>query len=125
MSGIGQLGRFLLVGACGELLYLAIVLGASRHGLAASQAVALAGVVCMLVNAELHARVSFQSRNSLAKTARYCLIQGVCLLISALLAQLLSALGSGSWLIALTTAGSWASLSFLLTRRLHHAPPRP
>ena len=119
MTGLGQLGRFVAVGALGEMLYLMMFFAASKQGFAPGQAVAMAGGLCMLINAELHARFSFRSRNSLGKTLRYAGIQTVCLVVSALLAQLLGVLGSGSWLIGLATAASWALLSFLLTRRLH------
>ena len=119
MNDFVQLCRFLAIGALGELLYFMIFLTASRQGFGPALSVAVAGGLCVLMNAELHARFSFHSRNSLGKTLHYACIQGLCLVLSVLLAKLLSGLGSASWMIGLATAACWALLSFLLTRRLH------
>jgi putative flippase GtrA len=119
MTDFGQLRRFVVVGALGEITYLILFLSASQQGTSPGQAVAIAGSICILINAELHARFSFRSRNSLGKMLGYAGIQLICLLLSALLAQLLGALGNDNWLIGLTTSISWTLVSFVMTRRLH------
>jgi putative flippase GtrA len=119
MTDFGQLRRFVVVGALGEISYLILFISASHQGMSPGQAVAIAGMICILINAELHARFSFRSRNSLGKMLGYAGIQLICLLLSALLAQLLGTLGNDKWLIGLTTSISWTSASFVMTRRLH------
>lgn len=112
----GSLPRFLLVGALGELLYLALyALGWQLTG-QATLAIALAGGLCLLVNAVLHARISFRVRFRRALLARYVAVQGFCLVLSLGLGGLLQAVGVGAAAVGLISLVAWSGCSFLLTR---------
>jgi putative flippase GtrA len=115
LSG-GSLPRFLLVGALGELLYLALYALGWHLTRQATLAIALAGGVCLLVNAVLHARVSFRVPFRRGLLARYAAVQGVCLALSLLLGALLQAGGLGAAAVGLVSLVVWSGCSFLLTR---------
>ncbi len=111
-----QLVRFLLVGGCGELLYLALFALVSLAGGSATAAVAIAGAICLVLNAVLHARYSFRVPFRLALLGRYALIQLGCLGLSLAAAGALQRLAFNRAAIALITMVLWAASSFLLTR---------
>jgi len=111
-----QLVRFLLVGGCGELLYLGLFSLVSLAGGSPTSAVAIAGVISLLLNAVLHARYSFRVPFRLALLGRYAAIQLGCLGLSIAAAQALQRLGMARAAIALITLVLWAAISFLLTR---------
>ena len=111
--------RFLLVGGLGELLYLGLYfliwqLSAGQAPLA----IGLAGGICIVVNALLHARVSFRVSFSRRLLLIYAAIQLLCLGISALVGWLLQRLGLSGPLIGVASTLLWSSTSFLLTRSL-------
>lgn len=111
-----SLPRFLLVGALGELLYLGLyALGWQLTG-QVTLAIALAGGLCLLVNAVLHARISFRVRFRRTLFARYVAVQGVCLGLSLGLGGLLQAMGVGAAVVGLISLVAWSGCSFLLTR---------
>lgn len=115
--------RFLLVGGFGELLYLglyALIWRASGH---ATTAIAIAGGICLVVNAVLHARISFRVRFHLTLLLRYVVIQLLCLLLSLVAGWGLGRLGATPWAVALLTLVLWSGTSFVLTRR--HFRPQP
>ncbi len=107
--------RFLLVGGCGELLYLALFSLVSLAGGSATSAVAFAGAISLMLNAVLHARYSFRVPFRLALLGRYAAIQVFCLGLSLTVAWALQPLGMGRFAIALITMMLWASTSFVLT----------
>ncbi|MFZ0407077.1 MAG: GtrA family protein [Cyanobium sp.] len=111
-----QLVRFLLVGGCGELLYLALFALVGLAGGSATAAVALAGAISLLLNAVLHARYSFRVPFRLALLGRYAAIQLGCLGLSLAAAWALQHLGIDRFRIALITMVLWAATSFVLTR---------
>ncbi len=111
-----QLVRFLLVGGCGELLYLALFALVSQAGGSATAAVAVAGAICLVLNAVLHARYSFRVPFRLALLGRYAAIQLICLGLSLAAAGGLQHLAIDRFAIALITLVQWAATSFLLTR---------
>jgi len=108
--------RFLLVGGCGELLYLALFALVSLAGGSAIATVAIAGAICLVLNAVLHARYSFRVPFRLALLGRYALIQLGCLGLSLAAAGALQRLAFDRAAIALITMVLWAATSFLLTR---------
>jgi putative flippase GtrA len=117
----GSLPRFLLVGALGELLYLALyALGWQLTG-QATLAIALAGGLCLLINAVLHARVSFRVRFRRGLLVRYAAVQGVCLALSLVLGGVLQAVGVGAAAVGLISLVVWSGCSFLLTRAAFRA----
>jgi putative flippase GtrA len=111
--------RYLLVGGRGELLYLGLFAMVVRSGLSNMVAISLAGGICLVFNAVLHARVSFRVRFSRSLLVRYLAIQALGLLVSLLTAAMLERLPrpfSSSLVVGLASYGSWSALSFGLTR---------
>jgi putative flippase GtrA len=111
--------RYLLVGGSGELLYLGLFAMVVRSGLSNMVAISLAGGICLVFNAVLHARVSFRVRFSRSLLVRYLAIQALGLLVSLLTAAMLERLPrpfSSSLVVGLASYGSWSALSFGLTR---------
>jgi len=84
--------RFLLVGGSGELLYLGLFALAVRSGLSNMVAISLAGGICLVFNAVMHARVSFRVRFSRSLLVSYLAIQSLGLLVSLLTAAMLERL---------------------------------
>lgn len=110
--------RFLLVGGIGELLYLGLYALIWRwSGERAVLAIAIAGGLCLLINAVLHARVSFRVAFRGALLLRYLLIQAICLGLSLALGALLQRLALNGLLIGVCSGLVWTLTSFLLTRR--------
>lgn len=109
--------RFLLVGAFGEILYLGL------YGLSwwltarVPLAIAISGGICLVVNAVLHARVTFQVAFRRTLLARYLAIQLACLGLSLALGSVLEQAGVQAALVGLITLVVWSGCSFLLTRR--------
>jgi putative flippase GtrA len=111
--------RYLLVGGSGELLYLGLFALAVRAGLSNMVAISLAGGICLVFNAVMHARVSFRVRFSRSLLVRYIAIQSLGMLVSLLTAAMLERLPrpfSSSLVVGLASYGSWSALSFGLTR---------
>ena len=111
--------RFLLVGGSGELLYLGLFALAVRAGLSNMVAISLAGGICLVFNAVMHARVSFRVRFSRSLLVRYIAIQSLGMLVSLLTAAMLERLPrpfSSSLVVGLASYGAWSALSFGLTR---------
>jgi putative flippase GtrA len=114
--------RFLLVGGFGELLYLGLyLLFLQATAQRAAPAIAIAGAISMLVNAVLHARVSFRVPFSGGLLLRYVAIQLLCLGVSVALGALLQHLGFPSPAIGLVSGLAWTITSFLLTRRSYRS----
>lgn len=108
--------RFVLVGGCGEILYLVLFAVASRAGASTLVAITLAGGVCLLLNAVLHARISFRVRFHWRLLRDYLLVQGLCLLLALGLGWLLERVSAPAMLVGVSTLVLWSGLSFLLTR---------
>jgi putative flippase GtrA len=116
--------RFLLVGGFGELLYLSLYLLLLQvTGQRAAPAIAIAGGISLLVNALLHARISFRVPFSRGLLLRYTAIQLFCLGLSVALGALLQRLGWPPPLIGLISGLAWTLTSFVLTRRTYQPPP--
>lgn len=117
-----SLFRFLLVGGFGELLYLGLyALFWQLGGQNAPLAIGWSGAICVVVNAVMHARVSFRVALSGALLLVYSAIQLLCLGLSMALGYLLQGLGlPGPW-IGLLSGFAWTATSFLLTRRSFQA----
>jgi len=113
-----SLFRFMLVGGFGELLYLGLyALFWQLGGHNAPLAIGLSGGICVVVNAVMHARVSFRVAMSGALLLAYGAIQLLCLGLSMALGHLLQGLGlPGPW-IGVLSGIAWSATSFLLTRR--------
>lgn len=114
--------RFVLVGGFGELLYLALFALALRAGVGSLGAIVLAGGTCLVVNALLHARISFRVRFHRALLIDYLLIQGFCLVLALGLGWLLEQRSAPAAAVAIATLLLWAGTSFLLTRWRYRRP---
>lgn len=112
MSGL----RFLLVGALGELIYLALFAMASRAGLDSLVAITLAGVICTVLNGFLHARISFRVRFHWSLLRDYLAVQLLCLALALGAGALMEKVGAKPAVIAVATMVLWSGTSFLLTR---------
>jgi putative flippase GtrA len=113
--------RFLLVGGSGELLYLALFALGVRAGLSTLVAITLAGAICLIFNAVMHAHISFRVRFSRSLLARYGAIQLLGWLLSILAASMLGRLATSIWmanaaLSAFPRAASSAFASSCLSR---------
>ena len=117
-----SLFRFLLVGSFGELLYLGLyALFWQLGGHNAPLAIGLSGGLCIVVNAVMHARVTFRVAMSGDLLLVYGAIQLLCLGLSMALGLLLQRLGlPGPW-IGVLSGFAWTATSFLLTRRSFQA----
>lgn len=117
-----SLVRFVLVGGFGELLYLGLYaliwqLGGQRAPLA----IGLAGAICLVVNALLHARVSFRVAFRGPLLLSYAAIQLLCLGLSVALGAQLQRFGLPGLVIGILSGLVWSVTSFLLTRRSFQA----
>ena len=111
-----SLVRFLLVGGSGELLYLLLFAVGVRAGLSNLVAITVAGGICLVLNAVMHARISFRVSFSRSLLASYGAIQLLCLGVSLGAGALLERLGANATVVGLVTMVLWAGLSFVLTK---------
>jgi len=111
-----SLVRFMLVGGCGEVLYLVLFAAASQAGASNLLAITLAGSICLLINAVLHARISFRVRFHWQLLRDYLLVQALGLLLALGLGWLLGRLSAPPMLVGVATLVLWSGISFLLTR---------
>lgn len=111
--------RFGIVGLLGELLYF--LLYAVFFSLTSNTAItlALAGGICILVNAYSHSRITFRVRFSRRLMLGYLQIQFLGFGIAFLSGMALEKLGTGKWLIALITYTLWTASSYFLTSSLY------
>jgi putative flippase GtrA len=108
--------RFILVGGLGEGLYLLLYSLAVRAGSSSLIAISVAGSTCLVVNAFLHARISFRLDFRWRMLAGYALIQGFCLILTLTLGWILDNRGASTAGVGLASLLFWSCLSFLLTR---------
>ena len=111
-----SLFRFVLVGGLGEGLYLLLYALAIRAGSSSLLAISLAGATCLLMNAFLHARISFRLQFRWRMLGEYALIQAFCLMLALLLGWLLEMQSVSATGVGLVSLLLWSSLSFVLTR---------
>jgi len=108
--------RFILVGGLGEGLYLLLYSLAVRAGSSSLIAISLAGSTCLVLNAFLHARISFRLDFRWRMLGEYASIQTFCLILVLILGWLLDNRGVSTAAVGLASLLVWSSLSFLLTR---------
>lgn len=111
--------RFGIVALVGEALYFFLyALFLSLTGNTATT-LALAGGLCIVVNAYSHSRITFRVEFSWGLLMGYLLIQLLGFALAFLLGLALEKAGASQLLIAFATYAIWASLSYLLTRLLY------
>lgn len=113
--------RFGLVALFGEALYFLL------YGLllfltdSTSTALAVAGGICIIVNAYIHSCITFRVKFSWKLLIGYLQIQLVGFVLAFFIGLALERAGTDKWLIALVTYIFWAGLSFLLTKILYRS----
>jgi len=113
--------RFGLVALFGEALYFLL------YGLLLSltdstaTTLAIAGGICIIVNAYIHSCITFRVRFSWKLLIGYLQIQLVGFVLAFFIGLALERVGTDKWLIALVTYIFWAGLSFLLTKILYRS----
>ncbi len=113
--------RFGIVSLLGEGLYFLLYgLFLTLTG-STSSTLALAGGLCILVNAYSHSRITFRVRFSKRLLMGYLLIQLFGFGLAFLSGLALEQAGTGKWWIALITYVLWSTASFILTRVLYRA----
>ena len=111
--------RFGLVGLFGELLYFLL------YGIflfwtgSTSITLALAGSICILVNAYSHSRISFRVPFSRSLLFGYIQIQVIGFLLAFVGGIALDRVGTAKWGIAMVTYILWSLTSYLLTKVLY------
>ena len=111
--------RFGIVALLGEGLYFLLYgLILTLTGSTAST-LAIAGGICILVNAYSHSRLTFQVRFSKRLLLGYMQIQLFGFALAFLGGLALEQAGTGKWWIALVSYGLWSTASFILTRMLY------
>lgn len=116
--------RFGLVGALGELLYLllyGLFLTLTNH---TATTLALAGGICILVNAYTHSRITFRVKFNWRLMTGYLQIQLLGFGLAFLAGVMLERLNIGKWWIALITYTLWTAMSYLLTSTLYRTEHR-
>lgn len=113
--------RFGLVALFGEALYFIL------YGLllaltdSTSMTLAIAGGICILVNAYIHSCVTFRVKFSWKLLIGYLQIQLAGFVLAFFIGLALEGAGTGKWLIALITYVVWAGLSFILTKIVYRS----
>jgi hypothetical protein len=113
--------RFGFVALLGEAFYFVLYGVLLKLTSSTSTTLAIAGGICLLVNAYIHSRITFRVKFSWKLLIGYLLIQLFGFVIAFLAGLALEEAGSGKWSIALITYAIWAGISFLLTRLVYGA----
>ncbi|WP_254944155.1 hypothetical protein [Cyanobium sp. AMD-g] len=113
--------RFGIVALLGEGLYFLLYgLFLTLTG-STSATLALAGGLCILVNAYSHSRLTFRVRFSKRLLLGYMQIQLFGFGLAFFSGLALEQAGTGKWWIALITYALWSTASFILTRVLYRS----
>ena len=113
--------RFGLVALFGEALYFllyGLLLSVTNS---TSMTLAIAGGICILVNAYIHSRVTFRVQFSWKLLLGYLQIQLVGFVLAFFIGLALERAGTDKWFIALITYIIWAGLSFILTKIVYRS----
>lgn len=113
--------RFGFVALLGEALYFVLYGLLLSLTSSTSTTLAIAGGICLLVNAYVHSRITFRVRFSWKLLMGYLLIQLIGFIVALVVGFALEQAGSGKWSIAFLTYAIWAAISFLLTRIVYGA----
>ncbi|KEF40733.1 MAG: hypothetical protein ER33_15445 [Cyanobium sp. CACIAM 14] len=111
--------RFGIVALAGEALYFLLYGAILTLTGSTSATLALAGGICIVVNAYSHSRVTFRVPFGRRLLLGYLQIQVLGFVLAFLFGLALERAGTGKWLIALLTYTLWSLLSFVLTRLLY------
>ena len=113
--------RFGLVALFGEAIYFflyGLLLSVTNS---TSMTLAIAGGICILVNAYIHSCVTFRVKLSWKLLLGYLQIQLVGFVLAFFIGLALERAGTDKWFIALITYIIWAGLSFILTKTVYRS----
>jgi putative flippase GtrA len=108
--------RFGFVALLGEAFYFLLYGLVLTLTNSTSATLAIAGGICLLLNAYIHSRVTFRVRFSRKLLIGYLLIQLIGFILSFIVGLALEKSGTDKWVIAFVTYAIWAAISFLLTK---------
>jgi putative flippase GtrA len=115
--------RFCLVSLGNEGLYFILYWLALQLTRDTTVTLAIAGSICIAVNAYTHARITFRVRFHWRLLLGYLQIQILCFALSFVVGILAKNAKASEFLIAFLTYTFWALLSFLLSRSLFQNSP--
>jgi putative flippase GtrA len=116
--------RFGLVSLFGEAIYFLLYGVVLYLSSSTSTSLAIAGGLCVLLNAYNHSRVTFRVQFTRNLFFGYFLIQLLGFGIAFLIGLVLDGFGTNKWVIALVTYGCWAIVSYLLSKLLYRSEAR-
>jgi putative flippase GtrA len=116
--------RFGLVSLFGEAIYFLLYGLVLYFSSSTSISLAIAGGICVLLNAYGHSRVTFRVRFTKILLFGYLLIQILGFGIAFLIGLVLDGFGTNKWVIALVTYACWAIVSYLLSKILYRSEAR-
>jgi hypothetical protein len=113
--------RFSVVALFGEAFYFVVYGLVLQVTDQTAISLAIAGGLCILLNAYIHSQVTFRVNFTWRLLLGYLQIQFVGFAIAFLLGLLLDRIGAEKWVIALLTYAIWATISFFLTKILYQS----
>lgn len=111
--------RFGLVALLGEAIYFVLYGLMLKLTNNLSVSLAIAGGICIILNAYTHSRVTFRVHFTWRLLIGYLQIQLFGFILAFLLGLFLENIGTNKWMIALLTYASWAIISYLLSKILY------
>lgn len=111
--------RFSIVALFGEAFYFLlywIVLSLTQS---TSKTLAIAGGICVILNAYIHSRVTFRVAFNRKLLFGYILIQLLGYLVAMICGIAMDYVHANKWLIALATYLIWATMSYVLSKKLY------
>jgi putative flippase GtrA len=116
--------RFGLVSLLGETIYFLLYGLVLKFTDNTSTSLAIAGGICILLNAYTHSRVTFRVKFTWRLLLGYLQIQLLGFAIAFLIGLFLDRMGTNKWVIALLTYAFWATISYLLSKILYRSEGR-
>lgn len=111
--------RYSLVSLAGECLYFILYGIFWAFTKNTSQTLAMSGGICVIFNAYVHSKLTFNVTFSRKLLFGYTLIQLFGYLVAMVLGIAMDSVRAENWLIALVTYIVWAIISYTFTKRLY------
>jgi hypothetical protein len=113
--------RFGVVALFGEGIYFLLYGFLIQLTNSTSKTLAIAGGICILLNAYIHSRITFAVNFTWRLLLGYLQIQLIGFGLAFVIGLILEAVHAGKWIIALVTYALWSCASYILTRVLYRA----
>ena len=104
--------RFLGVGIIGEIFYLLLFALFVSLNFKSTFSVLISGIICIVLNSYMHAKISFKVDFNLKFFFQYIFIQLICIFSTYILSFLFVWIGMNNLSIAFVTMIIWGTLSF-------------